>query len=184
MEKCYSTKRICAICGDRSSGFHYGVQSCEGCKSFFKRTVQKQLHYTCVENMSCQIDKNNRIRCQFCRFQKCLSLGMLKEGIFVSLVASSRCEFHKEVKKNNQNVTARRNPWEKRRINLEQVRIQLPLSLRLLFSSVGGWAKNKRRIIFFRCYMAFAVCFSKHYLKAHCNLLKEVTFMLDPSVIY
>ena len=80
MEKSYTTNRICAICGDRSSGFHYGVQSCEGCKSFFKRTVQKQLHYTCVENMSCQIDKNNRIRCQFCRFQKCLSLGMLKEG--------------------------------------------------------------------------------------------------------
>ena len=80
MEKSYNTNRICAICGDRSSGFHYGVQSCEGCKSFFKRTVQKQLHYTCVENMSCQIDKNNRIRCQFCRFQKCLSLGMLKEG--------------------------------------------------------------------------------------------------------
>lgn len=102
MEKCYSTKRICAICGDRSSGFHYGVQSCEGCKSFFKRTVQKQLHYTCVENMSCQIDKNNRIRCQFCRFQKCLSLGMLKEGIFVSLVASSRCEIHKDVKKKKQ----------------------------------------------------------------------------------
>ena len=80
MEKPYTTNRICAICGDRSSGFHYGVQSCEGCKSFFKRTVQKQLHYTCVESMSCQIDKNNRIRCQFCRFQKCLSLGMLKEG--------------------------------------------------------------------------------------------------------
>ena len=80
MEKPYTTNRICAICGDRSSGFHYGVQSCEGCKSFFKRTVQKQLHYACVESMSCQIDKNNRIRCQFCRFQKCLSLGMLKEG--------------------------------------------------------------------------------------------------------
>lgn len=72
--------RVCSVCGDRSSGFHYGVQSCEGCKSFFKRTVQKQLQYACVENKSCQIDKNNRIRCQYCRFQKCLSLGMLKEG--------------------------------------------------------------------------------------------------------
>lgn len=86
-------------------------------------------------------------------------------------------------KKNNQNVIARRNPCEKRGINLEQVRIQLLLSVRLLFSSAGGWAKNKRRIIFFRCYMAFAVCFIKYYLKANCNLLKEVTFMLDPSVI-
>ncbi|EDO27017.1 predicted protein [Nematostella vectensis] len=76
-----SSQRVCAICGDRSSGFHYGVQSCEGCKSFFKRTVQKQLQYACVESKSCQIDKNNRIRCQYCRFQKCLALGMLKEAV-------------------------------------------------------------------------------------------------------
>ena len=133
MEKCYSNKRICAICGDRSSGFHYGVQSCEGCKSFFKRTVQKQLHYTCVENMSCQIDKNNRIRCQFCRFQKCLSLGMLKEGIFFSLVASSRCNSNKKKKKKKKTIKTIKNPSEKRGINLEQVKIQLPLFLWLFF---------------------------------------------------
>ncbi|XP_020906016.1 retinoic acid receptor RXR-alpha [Exaiptasia diaphana] len=82
MEKAYRhSNRVCSVCGDRSSGFHYGVQSCEGCKSFFKRTVQNQLQYACVENKSCQIDKNNRIRCQYCRFQKCLALGMLKEAV-------------------------------------------------------------------------------------------------------
>lgn len=72
--------RICAVCGDKASGFHYGVQSCEGCKSFFKRTIQKQLQYICVEVKDCTIDKSNRIRCQYCRFQKCIKLGMLKEG--------------------------------------------------------------------------------------------------------
>ena len=72
--------RICAVCGDKASGFHYGVQSCEGCKSFFKRTIQKQLQYICVEEKDCTIDKSNRIRCQYCRFQKCIKLGMLKEG--------------------------------------------------------------------------------------------------------
>ncbi|XP_039269447.1 retinoic acid receptor RXR-alpha-B-like isoform X2 [Styela clava] len=74
-------KHICAVCGDRASGKHYGVYSCEGCKGFFKRTVRKDLTYTCRDNKDCVIDKRQRNRCQYCRYQKCLSMGMKREAV-------------------------------------------------------------------------------------------------------
>ncbi|XP_066548352.1 retinoic acid receptor RXR-gamma-B isoform X2 [Amia ocellicauda] len=75
------SKHICAICGDRSSGKHYGVYSCEGCKGFFKRTIRKDLTYTCRDNKECLIDKRQRNRCQYCRYQKCLAMGMKREAV-------------------------------------------------------------------------------------------------------
>lgn len=62
------------------TGKHYGVYSCEGCKGFFKRTVRKDLTYTCRDNKDCLIDKRQRNRCQYCRYQKCLAMGMKREG--------------------------------------------------------------------------------------------------------
>uniref|UniRef100_A0A672NS76 Retinoic acid receptor RXR n=1 Tax=Sinocyclocheilus grahami TaxID=75366 RepID=A0A672NS76_SINGR len=76
-----SQKRLCAICGDRSSGKHYGVYSCEGCKGFFKRTVRKDLSYTCRDSKDCLVDKRQRNRCQYCRYQKCLAMGMKREAV-------------------------------------------------------------------------------------------------------
>ncbi|TMS20289.1 Retinoic acid receptor RXR-gamma-B [Larimichthys crocea] len=75
------SKHICSICGDRSSGKHYGVYSCEGCKGFFKRTVRKDLTYTCRDSKECLIDKRQRNRCQYCRYQKCLAMGMKREAV-------------------------------------------------------------------------------------------------------
>lgn len=36
-------KRVCLVCGDAASGYHYGVASCEACKAFFKRTIQGKI---------------------------------------------------------------------------------------------------------------------------------------------
>ena len=71
---------ICMICDDKATGLHYGIITCEGCKGFFKRTVQNKRVYTCVADGSCEINKAQRNRCQYCRFQKCLQKGMVLAG--------------------------------------------------------------------------------------------------------
>lgn len=60
------------------------IFSCEGCKGFFKRTVRKNLSYACREENKCIIDKRQRNRCQYCRYQKCLTMGMKREAVQVS----------------------------------------------------------------------------------------------------
>ncbi|VDN45369.1 unnamed protein product, partial [Dibothriocephalus latus] len=69
----------CVVCGDKSSGKHYGQHTCEGCKSFFKRSVRRKLIYKCRGNRQCPVDMHHRNQCQHCRFQKCLKTGMRKE---------------------------------------------------------------------------------------------------------
>uniref|UniRef100_A0A673G693 Nuclear receptor domain-containing protein n=1 Tax=Sinocyclocheilus rhinocerous TaxID=307959 RepID=A0A673G693_9TELE len=60
---------------------------------FFKRTVQNNKRYTCIENQSCQIDKTQRKRCPYCRFQKCLTVGMKLEGKKRRFEECSSCSF-------------------------------------------------------------------------------------------
>ncbi|XP_039298669.1 orphan steroid hormone receptor 2 [Nilaparvata lugens] len=72
---------ICVVCGDRASGRHYGAISCEGCKGFFKRSIRKQLGYQCRGSKNCQVTKHHRNRCQYCRLQKCLSMGMRSDSV-------------------------------------------------------------------------------------------------------
>uniref|UniRef100_A0A4W3KBA0 Nuclear receptor subfamily 2, group C, member 2 n=1 Tax=Callorhinchus milii TaxID=7868 RepID=A0A4W3KBA0_CALMI len=71
----------CVVCGDKASGRHYGAVSCEGCKGFFKRSVRKNLTYSCRSSQDCVINKHHRNRCQFCRLRKCLEMGMKMESV-------------------------------------------------------------------------------------------------------
>ncbi|KAG2461836.1 NR5A2 protein, partial [Polypterus senegalus] len=86
-------EELCPVCGDKVSGYHYGLLTCESCKGFFKRTVQNNKRYTCIENQSCQIDKTQRKRCPYCRFQKCLSVGMKLEAVRADRMRGGRNKF-------------------------------------------------------------------------------------------
>ncbi|XP_044037162.1 nuclear receptor subfamily 1 group D member 1 isoform X1 [Siniperca chuatsi] len=73
---------LCKVCGDVASGFHYGVHACEGCKGFFRRSIQQNIQYKkCLKSESCTIMRINRNRCQQCRFKKCLSVGMSRDAV-------------------------------------------------------------------------------------------------------
>jgi hypothetical protein len=73
-------ENVCAVCGDLSSGRHYGAITCEGCKGFFRRIIVHQHNdlYKCIKgNDNCVISHDNRRKCcKSCRFQKCLKVGM------------------------------------------------------------------------------------------------------------
>ncbi|KAL4240487.1 hypothetical protein ACF0H5_001278 [Mactra antiquata] len=73
----------CLVCGDKSSGIHYGVLACEGCKGFFRRALQDvgdPARKKCFYSKNCDITILTRNRCQYCRLQKCLALGMSRSA--------------------------------------------------------------------------------------------------------
>ncbi|XP_069744475.1 nuclear receptor subfamily 5 group A member 2-like isoform X2 [Narcine bancroftii] len=84
---------LCPVCGDKVSGYHYGLLTCESCKGFFKRTVQNSKRYSCTENQNCKIDKTQRKRCPYCRFQKCLTVGMRLEAVRADRMRGGRNKF-------------------------------------------------------------------------------------------
>ncbi|XP_031426558.1 steroidogenic factor 1a isoform X2 [Clupea harengus] len=93
MEFSHELEDLCPVCGDKVSGYHYGLLTCESCKGFFKRTVQNNKRYTCAENQTCRIDKTQRKRCPFCRFQKCLNVGMRLEAVRADRMRGGRNKF-------------------------------------------------------------------------------------------
>ncbi|XP_041070527.1 steroid hormone receptor ERR2 isoform X3 [Carcharodon carcharias] len=90
-------KRLCLVCGDVASGYHYGVASCEACKAFFKRTIQGNIEYSCPATNECEITKRRRKSCQACRFMKCLKVGMLKEGVRLDRVRGGRQKYKRRM---------------------------------------------------------------------------------------
>ncbi|XP_074076224.1 oxysterols receptor LXR-beta isoform X2 [Macrotis lagotis] len=74
---------LCRVCGDKASGFHYNVLSCEGCKGFFRRSVVRggARRYACRGGGACHMDAFMRRKCQECRLRKCREAGMREQCV-------------------------------------------------------------------------------------------------------
>lgn len=88
--------RLCQVCGDKATGCHYKSFTCEGCKGFFRRTIQKNVEYTCELNNDCVIDKLTRTQCQKCRFDKCLAVGMTPPTVMNEFQLAQRRQLRQE----------------------------------------------------------------------------------------
>nr|XP_022329730.1 probable nuclear hormone receptor HR3 isoform X2 [Crassostrea virginica] len=86
----YTTEHVplefpsCLVCGKDSTGIHFGVYSCEACKTFFRRSLLRQTPYKCDKNDNCPIDagiQKGARSCPACRLQKCVDCGMSKDGV-------------------------------------------------------------------------------------------------------
>ncbi|KAG9345369.1 hypothetical protein JZ751_009916, partial [Albula glossodonta] len=103
----------CKICGDKSSGVHYGVITCEGCKGFFRRSQQSSVSYSCSRQSNCPIDRASRNRCQSCRLQKCVAQGMSRDAVkFGRMSKRQRDSLFAEVERHRQQQRLQTSPGE------------------------------------------------------------------------
>ncbi|XP_059543726.1 LOW QUALITY PROTEIN: nuclear receptor subfamily 1 group I member 2 [Myotis daubentonii] len=82
---------ICRVCGDKATGYHFNVMTCEGCKGFFRRAMKRNARLRCpFRKGTCEITQKTRRQCQACRLRKCLESGMRKEMIMSDTAVEQR----------------------------------------------------------------------------------------------
>ncbi|KAH7713384.1 CBN-NHR-1 protein [Aphelenchoides avenae] len=80
-QKSLKRKRIpegqpCLICEEPATGYNYGVASCNGCKTFFRRSMLGRDTFICLKGGNCDVTESMRNGCRKCRLDKCMRFGM------------------------------------------------------------------------------------------------------------
>ncbi|XP_059165205.1 retinoic acid receptor gamma-like [Physella acuta] len=98
----------CRVCGNKASGLHFGVNTCEACNEFFRRSLKRGASYYCTKNKECQVYGKKRNACSFCRYRRCVEMGMSRDAIKTGRYShKTRTEYAMEVEEFRQRETHR-----------------------------------------------------------------------------
>ncbi|CAD5232757.1 unnamed protein product [Bursaphelenchus xylophilus] len=70
---CSQPRFGCKVCSGPTKFYHFGMQLCRGCASFFQRCVKGGKKYECKnDNYQCNVGNEVIVKCKGCRFAKCV----------------------------------------------------------------------------------------------------------------
>ncbi|XP_030644312.1 thyroid hormone receptor beta isoform X1 [Chanos chanos] len=141
---------LCVVCGDKATGYHYRCITCEGCKGFFRRTIQKNLNptYTCKYEGKCVIDKVTRNQCQECRFKKCIAVGMATDLVLDDTKRLAKRKLIEENRERRRREELQKTVWERPQPTQEEWDlIRLVTDAHKATNAQGNHWKEKRKFL-------------------------------------
>lgn len=75
-------ERLCKVCEAPASGKYFGALVCLPCKTFFIRCTSEDMDVStmrCRGTFNCDVSASNRASCKFCRYRRCLAVGMSRK---------------------------------------------------------------------------------------------------------
>ncbi|XP_016111565.1 thyroid hormone receptor beta [Sinocyclocheilus grahami] len=141
---------LCVVCGDKATGYHYRCITCEGCKGFFRRTIQKNLNptYACKYEGKCVIDKVTRNQCQECRFKKCIAVGMATDLVLNDSKRLAKRKLIEENRQRRQHEERQKTVWERPEPTQEEWElIRVVTEAHMATNAQGNHWKQKRKFL-------------------------------------
>uniref|UniRef100_A0A665TLN3 Thyroid hormone receptor beta n=1 Tax=Echeneis naucrates TaxID=173247 RepID=A0A665TLN3_ECHNA len=141
---------LCVVCGDKATGYHYRCITCEGCKGFFRRTIQKNLHptYACKYEGKCVIDKVTRNQCQECRFKKCIAVGMATDLVLDDSKRLAKRKLIEENRERRRREELQRTVWDRLEPTQEEWDlIRMVTEAHMATNAQGNHWKQKRKFL-------------------------------------